>query len=518
MRLSGTGHPELDDPRRRFLVRVIDSERLELATEAGEAIKESMDTSMGTLTYRRFPLELLNTGRFMPRLASAGWFTVAGLLVIFMGSIQEVDAIIAVSFGVTSAVLVAWYERHRYSAHHTPISWTLARFVTKLRETNVVPQKCKRGPDRAVTVGKLYELYSCFQSFFLSSVASRSRNMYYLASNIVKPLTRPQLLSFSELVGPSQIRFFVSHYWGDPFDKFVESIVRHAQTDNAWGRAKNWKTISYWICSLSNNQHRVEFEVGNGDWRESSFFKALRSDHCRGTCMVLDSGASPLRRSWCLFEVLQTFVLAGQGTNCGRSRGGLLFCTSRGVLNSGAAGYDIALAMARRLSALRAQDATASTLADKTMIDDLIEEEWGFDCMNEFVRSNMKQALQSVKEHFLGDFTQLDKALGNDTPAGGADAPSPIASVTSTVTGRSSPVAFAGSGASPVGDADLVRAATLGDVLDSAPTSPKVMPGRRPRFGISFRLPSLLTEMNRTTSSTWSEGEMQSPKRTLSAV
>ena len=36
--------------------------------------------------------------------------------------------------------------------------------------------------------------------------------MYYVSANIVKPLTEPFQLSFAEVVGPTTIAWFVSHY------------------------------------------------------------------------------------------------------------------------------------------------------------------------------------------------------------------------------------------------------------------------------------------------------------------
>ena len=31
---------------------------------------------------------------------------------------------------------------------------------------------------------------------------------------------------------------------------------------------------TYWICSFSNNQRRLDAELGAGNWQESSFYKA----------------------------------------------------------------------------------------------------------------------------------------------------------------------------------------------------------------------------------------------------
>ena len=101
--------------------------------------------------------------------------------------------------------------------------------------------------------------------------------MYYVCSNIVKPLTEPFKLSFSELVGPTQIQWFVSHYWGMPIRHFGHAIRKHAQSQ------EDWRESSYWICTFSNSQWHVKLELGSGRWQDSSFYLALRIPSCKGT-------------------------------------------------------------------------------------------------------------------------------------------------------------------------------------------------------------------------------------------
>ena len=52
--------------------------------------------------------------------------------------------------------------------------------------------------------------------------------MYYVNENLVKPLTQAECISYAELVGPSPVAWFVSHYWGTGLRHFVESIRKHA--------------------------------------------------------------------------------------------------------------------------------------------------------------------------------------------------------------------------------------------------------------------------------------------------
>ena len=128
-----------------------------------------------------------------------------------------------------------------------------------------------------------------------------------------------------------------------------------------------WANRSYWICSFSNNQRQVEEEVGQS-LEESSFYLALHSTWCQGTVMVLDELALPLTRSWCCYEVLTTFEL--QASN--PSFKGLFLCTSTGVLNLGATGIEVAMAVGLRLATLSVEDANASQPKDKVSIDKAI--------------------------------------------------------------------------------------------------------------------------------------------------
>ena len=47
-------------------------------------------------------------------------------------------------------------------------------------------------------------------------------------------------------------------------------------------RVVDWQALSYWICTLANNQE----ELG-ADTTQSSFYLALQSKSCLATCLVL---------------------------------------------------------------------------------------------------------------------------------------------------------------------------------------------------------------------------------------
>lgn len=250
-----------------------------------------------------------------------------------------------------------------------------------------------------------------FHAFFTEFI--RERNAYYLVSNIIKPLTKKFRFSFAEVVGPVPITFFVSHFWGTGFREFVTCITHHAKevkmleatTPSVRPSGLGPPDFSYWVCFLSNNQWKLEEELG--DWNESSFYKALSSDLCQATCMVTDTRAMPLTRTWCLFEVLLSF----QKQEMGGLYTGLVYCTETGVMSFGNAGYDASVGLARRLSTLNVADATASFQQDKDMIDGLIIKQGGFDKMNFYLRSRAKEAMGTVSAKFSDDMHALESSL-----------------------------------------------------------------------------------------------------------
>lgn len=246
-------------------------------------------------------------------------------------------------------------------------------------------------------------LYSSFKEFI------RDRDMYYICANILKPVTRKRKISYAEFVGPRTVKWFVSHYWGTPFRHFLDSIISHAEAIEP----QNWADEAYWICSLSNNQWKIPEELGQCDmtsggksFEQSSFYKSLTYYTTRGTVMVLDAQALPLSRSWCLFELAQTFELQSRANFAG-----LFLCTSTGVMNFGGASIDTAIAIARKLSQMRLEDADASDAKDKEMIDAMVEQMGGFDKMNNFIRQQMYTSIRNVQKVMEEEFSELCQEL-----------------------------------------------------------------------------------------------------------
>merc|ERR1719401_2727207 len=121
----------------------------------------------------------------------------------------------------------------------------------------------------------------------------------------------------------------------------------------------------------------------------------------------MDPRVKPLTRSWCLFELLQTFVL--QQENSGFE---FLLGTANGVLNhDGFTDINLTLRIGRTIAVLDVRDAGATDARDKQMIDALVEESGGFDMMNAFIRKKVQAVLHTARNHVEDGFTELDTML-----------------------------------------------------------------------------------------------------------
>lgn len=71
--------------------------------------------------------------------------------------------------------------------------------------------------------------------------------MYYVCSNLVKPLTEPYQLSFVELVGPSPMEWFVSHYWGMAARHFNDAIRDLDGLSSGWRRVHGIRAAGFGV-------------------------------------------------------------------------------------------------------------------------------------------------------------------------------------------------------------------------------------------------------------------------------
>lgn len=432
-----TGHISLDttiDSKRKFHVVVVGSQRLQLICADKSPVSFRPDSSMGFIVLR--PLDaVVHTGiyPYFP----AHLFIVSCLigvliarLVIFSGARALLWQLAPMS---ASDVIGGLLLKCAWSLHKAPtgLQTALKVYDARLSSWIAMPKRSDPGPSRAVTAFQLFDLHDFFQEFI------RDRTMYYIDPHITRPLTAAYKLSYAERAGPHDVKWFCSHYWGTEFRHFCETIHRHATSaiqsannalyvPNYKSVDDSWKESSYWICTFSNNQYKLDEELGGGDHKRSSFYLALHSSTCRGTCMIFDEFALPLTRSWCLFELLQTIQVKKRRADFL----GLLFCTSTGVLNYGAASVSVSLNIGEKVASLRLEDAQASTEQDKEMIHSLVRAEMGdFNKINQELRGAIKDALYVCKEHVEAQFetimSELSSTQGGEL-SGGTSLSSPV--------------------------------------------------------------------------------------------
>jgi len=379
-----------------------------------------LDTSRGFVNFRGPWLWLLS-GRYVPNVLSVPFLLILAQLLLTQSYFRK----FWVLFGLasTSVIGLIMLLLMNCCSSQSALNYLLTNFSHQLPK----PLSVLRGPQRAIRLDSILELHHHFR-FIIGD-----RDMYYVTSNILHPLTKPPLAksrySYAEVAGPVRATFFVSHYWGMPFEHSVKSLSKHAQLADQ----RDFKQTSYWVCSFAINQHSIEEELGGGDLFQSSFYMALVDPRTRATVMLLDDEATPLTRVWCLFEVLQTFILSHQQPGFQ----GLLLCTPSGVLNqSSNVSVDMAITVARRLTHLRLEDAKASKAADKQTIDDLVSSyEGGHEAMNHFVREHIHNALKRIKKQHNQTFDQLMRELQRSERTGGRRSATVPAQVSSSRSG-----------------------------------------------------------------------------------
>ena len=72
---------------------------------------------------------------------------------------------------------------------------------------------------------------------------------YHICDIIVKPVTFREKCSIVELVAHQDRQdpiWFVSHFWGTPFDQTVQMLSFHAEVHDLG------EDTTYWYCTLAN--------------------------------------------------------------------------------------------------------------------------------------------------------------------------------------------------------------------------------------------------------------------------
>lgn len=174
---------------------------------------------------------------------------------------------------------------------------------------------------RAINLGQLRELAALVKEVVTRTEVTDSfngnarirwdtANMYHINNAITKPLTQHFKCSFVELVakgGAQKPKWFVSHWWGTPFQQTVALLGFHADQRVVSPDA------AYWICTFANCQHDLS-GLQVKDMHQSPFVKAIMSPGCDGTVTLLDQHVTTFTRVWC---VLENFV----STNWAREGG-----------------------------------------------------------------------------------------------------------------------------------------------------------------------------------------------------
>eukprot|EP00931_Biecheleriopsis_adriatica_P040675 TRINITY_DN23308_c0_g1_i4.p1 TRINITY_DN23308_c0_g1~~TRINITY_DN23308_c0_g1_i4.p1 ORF type:complete len:762 (+),score=125.72 TRINITY_DN23308_c0_g1_i4:399-2684(+) len=373
LQLSGTANPGLDG--KCFLAHVEDDRHLRLLDRNGQDMNGFFDTSAGELNVC-FGTAMRHRGWPLPNsvLITMLGCTAGYLLVTTKNCGLSLMAVIVPASLVLIAEFVTRWDRFRMKHH--PLRMALFRFQQLLP----APTRCPKGAARGIGLSALLQLKDTFDSFICN------RSAYYLAANIIIPLAKPEKISYAELAGPRAADWFVSHYWGTPFRHFCDSLAKHASG------ASQVLDPAYWICFCANSQFNIAGEIGNSV-QESSFFLALQGG-VKGTCLVLDEKALPLTRSWCIYEMLQTFKLENNIPDFG-----LHFCTTSGVLNRGEGSADLVSNLGEQIAVLDMEQSTASDPKDDRLIKESVISSMGsFVEMNNIIRRKMMDIIVQASQ------------------------------------------------------------------------------------------------------------------------
>lgn len=149
-------------------------------------------------------------------------------------------------------------------------------------------------------------LYS-FNQFFVKPVTTPISSAPPLVPEKVRRLAcipdASHGTSYSELVNVAGVvvDYFVSHFWGHYWPDTFEALNKWAMRKCIQLGHHNPAEVTYWICLFALNQHSPDEEVGSSP-EEGPFYAALNEARA-GAVMVVDEGASPFSRIWCLYEV-----------------------------------------------------------------------------------------------------------------------------------------------------------------------------------------------------------------------
>jgi len=235
---------------------------------------------------------------------------------------------------------------------------------------------------------------------------SEKPNMYEVVSKVVKPSTAAAQSSLAELLNFGPVDTFVSHFWGSAFEGMLKALDMHCRQKS---------DTRFWICSVANNQYRIEQELG-AEIDNSPFAQALRSSTCTAMALMLDDGCETLRRIWCLYEIMTVILLQDS-----KPTFNLDFCTPSGVLNRGDLQQG-AIEIANQVGDIDVAQANCSNARDKTMIDEaIVQRLGGHREMNERVRHAVDLGLIKTAQMFDCQIFSARKTLAMKTTRSSAN-------------------------------------------------------------------------------------------------
>jgi len=157
--------------------------------------------------------------------------------------------------------------------------------------------------------------------------------LYDVNKYIVLPFTKNSQASFVETLpstaGTQPPRFFVSHWWGEPFvhtlaclEQFVEDFSKNTNASHDAQGGGMTEDTPIWICIFANNQWNLD-EAISIDPKDSSFTLALTGTCENRVISILDAGGNVFARVWCDFELHLTFTAQMKRSNTNKGSAGL---------------------------------------------------------------------------------------------------------------------------------------------------------------------------------------------------
>lgn len=142
---------------------------------------------------------------------------------------------------------------------------------------------------------KNYAVVNCYNW----SIPASTLNFYHIHEWVVRPATRELNSSMMEHLSPKKLvpNWFVSHYWGEDLEKFLDGLKHHLSVRNLSGRT------AYWIGAFASRHQ----DFATGAENTTALTKVAEAAHFR-MLLITDASeaASPaalFTRTWCTFEV-----------------------------------------------------------------------------------------------------------------------------------------------------------------------------------------------------------------------